>query len=271
MSSRVSYLRAALLMPANLFALAAGGFASYLVGDWTPLFAAAGASSLYLGLMSFLPSFRRAVRNQLTAQAGDSLDPEKELEGMLAELAPSQKEHYESLRELKSRIVANYRRVPGGGALAEGSARRIDGLLTAFVRLLSTLNAYRRYLGATDKKAIEDEVGQLKAELEKGPPERLKEVKQRRVEILELRLARFNKAEESREVVSHQLAGIEDLLKLTLEQSIAMRDPEAVGRQLEGLSAEVEATEESVREMERFMEFHEEISSPVHAPAKVRS
>jgi hypothetical protein len=184
MSSRGSYLKAALLMPANLFALAAGGVAAWMIGDWTPLVAAAGASTLYLGLVSFLPSFRRAVRRQLTAQAADSADPEAELAALLAELAPSQKEHYESLRELKSRIVQNYRRVPGGGALAEGSARRIDGLLTAFVRLLSTLNAYRRYLGATDKKAIEDEVAQLKAELSKDTGERLKEVKQRRVEIL---------------------------------------------------------------------------------------
>jgi hypothetical protein len=269
MASRGSYLKAALLMPANLFALAAGGVASWVMGDLTPLLAAGGASTLYLGLVSFLPSFRRSVRAQLSAQAADALEPEEELAAMLAELAPSQKEHYETLRELKSRIVQNYTRVPGGGALAEGSARRIDGLLTAFVRLLSTLNAYRRYLGATDKKAIEDEVAQLKSELA-GAGERLKEVKQRRVEILELRLARFNKAEESREVVSHQLAGIEDLLKLTLEQSIAMRDPEAVGRQLEGLSAEVAATEESVREMERFMEFHEEVAAPVHAPVKVR-
>lgn len=266
MASRSSYLKTALLMPANLFALVAGGVASWMVGDLTPLVAAAGASTLYLGLVSFLPSFRRAVRQD----RGLDLDPDEELAAMLAELAPSQKEHYESLRELKGRIVENYRRVPGGGALAEGSNRRIDGLLTAFVRLLSTLNAYRRYLSATDKKAIEDEVAQLKEELA-GDKDRLKEVKQRRVEILELRLARFNKAEESREVVSHQLAGIEDLLKLTLEQSIAMRDPEAVGRQLDSLTAEVEATEESVREMERFMEFHEELSMPAHQPVKVRS
>ena len=271
MSSRSSYLKAALLMPANLFALAAGGLASWLVGEWTPLLAAAGASTLYLGLVSFLPSFRRAVQRGMLASGDEALSPDQELEVLLAELAPTQKEHYESLRELKARIVANYTRVPGGRALADSSGRRIDGLLTAFVRLLSTLNAYRRYLGATDKKAIEDEVAALGRELAADESPRLKEVKQRRVEILELRLSRFNKAEESREVVSHQLAGIEDLLKLTLEQSIAMRDPEAVGRQLEVLGAEVQATEDSVKEMERFMEFHEELSSPTHAPARVRS
>ena len=84
------------------------------------------------------------------------------------------------------------------------------------------------------------------------------------------RVHRFVQAEESREVVSHQLASIEDVLRLTHEQSIAIRDPEAVERQLEALTTEVEATEETVREMERFMEFSEEAGLSAPAPEKVR-
>jgi hypothetical protein len=55
--------------------------------------------------------------------------------------------------------------------------------------------------------------------------------KERRAEILRKRVLRFTQAAESREVVSHQLASIEDMLRLTHEQSIAIRDPEVVGRQ----------------------------------------
>jgi hypothetical protein len=47
---------------------------------------------------------------------------------------------------------------------------------------------------------------------------------------------------------------------LTHEQSIAIRDPESVGRQLEALTAEVAATEETVKEMEQFMQITEEFS-----------
>jgi hypothetical protein len=94
----------------------------------------------------------------------------------------------------------------------------------------------------------------------------LKEVKARRVEILKKRVARFAQAEESREVVSHQLASIEDVLRLTHEQSIAIRDPEVVSRQLEALTAEVTATEETVKEMESFMQVTEEFSSTASLP-----
>jgi hypothetical protein len=82
---------------------------------------------------------------------------------------------------------------------------------------------------------------------------------------------RFEQAGESREVVSHQLAGIEDLMRLTHEQSIAIRDPESVNRQLDVLSAETEATDETVRQMERFLDFTEETSAPLpHGGTRVR-
>ncbi len=142
--------------------------------------------------------------------------------------------------------------------MAASSEQRVDALLTAFLRLLSTLNSYRKYLGATDRKAIESELLKLQDETEAEQNPRLREVKSKRVEILQKRVQRFAQAEESREVVSHQLAGIEDLLRLTHEQSIAIRDPASITRQLDALGAEVQETEETVREMEQFMELTEE-------------
>ena len=95
-------------------------------------------------------------------------------------------------------------------------------------------------------------------------------MKEKRLDILQKRLARFEQARESREVVSHQLASIEDLMRLTHEQSIAIRDPEGVTRQLDALSAEASATDETVRQMERFLDFTEETSAPLPHGTRVR-
>jgi hypothetical protein len=249
-------------MPANLFALGAGAVASAVTGDPTAFFAAAGASALYLGMLSLVPSFRRRVADNYGEQDLVEVGTPGERDRLLAELAPSQAEHWAVLRELKDKILANYRNLPGGRVLAASSEARLDGLLLSFLRLLSTLNSYRKYLNAGDRKSIEDEVAELEKDLAGEPNLRLKEVKERRAEILKKRVQRFAQAEESREVVSHQLASIEDVLRLTHEQSIAIRDPEAVARQLETLTTEVEATEETVREMEKFMEFSESNLSP---------
>lgn len=263
-----SSLRAALAMPANWFALAAGGIASAATGDWVPLAAAGGASLMYSVMLSMLPSFKRAVRANLEAQVGADVASPEEREALLAELAPSQKEHYDVLHELKDRILESYGKMPGGRVLVASSERRLEALLTSFLRLVATLNSYRKYLNATDRKAIEEELAALEADAASEKNERLKEVKSRRVEILKKRVARFVQADESRELVSHQLASIEDVLRLTHEQSIAIRDPEVVSRQLEALTAEVNATEETVKEMEQFMQITEELSAPVSLPSE---
>lgn len=261
------YLRAAFMAPANLMALMTAGAASAAVGDPLPLMVATGVEAVYLGLTSTSRAFRRAVRARAHAEP---LDDDEEREKLLEDLAPSQREHYSQLRDLRDKILANYRKLPGGRVLAASSEQRIDALLTSFLRLLNTLNSYRKYLSTTDRKSLERELRELEEETGAEQNPRLKEVKTKRVEILRKRQQRFTQADESREVVSHQLAGIEDLLRLTHEQSIAIRDPESVNRQLEALSIEVESTEETVREMEKFMEFAEESGAHVPHGTRVR-
>jgi len=262
-----NYLVAALVMPANLFALVGGAIASLVTGEWLPLVAAASASLAYLTLLSTLPCFRRRVRANFEAQSFSLVASPGELETLLGELAPSQKEHYQALAGLRDRILERYRQaLPGGRLLVDSSAHRLDALLTSFLRLVSALNGYRQFLGAADKKGLEAELATLEAELPQERNERLREVKARRVELLNKRVQRYVQAEERREIISHQLASIEDALHLTHEESIAIRDPELVSRQLDELTAEVAATEETVREMEQFMRVTEEFSSPASLP-----
>jgi hypothetical protein len=266
MAKKPNYLKAAFMVPANLMAMATAAISSAVIGDPLPVLVAAGVESIYLGVLSAAPRFRRAVR----ANTISEVDTPEELEQLLTELAPSQREHYAQLKQLRDQILRNYERLPGGRVLVASSEARVDALLAAFVRLLATLNSYRKYLNTSDRKTVERELSTLEADLATTENPRLREVKQRRVEILRRRLSRFQQAEESREVVSHQLAGIEDLLRLTHEQSIAIRDPESVSRQLEALSAEVQSTDETVREMERFMEFTEETGGHVPLGTRVR-
>ncbi len=266
-----SYLKAAFLIPANLIALATASIASVVVGDPTPVLVALGMEGLYLGLISSAPGFRRAVKANSSAQERAQAGTE-EGEALLEDLAASQREHFFFLCELKDKILANYRKLPGGKVVAASSEQRLDALLTAFLRLLSTLNGYRKHLNATDRKAIETELADLEKDLLTEQSAKLKEVKVKRVEILRKRVQRFIQAEESREVVSHQLAGIEDLLRLTHEQSIALRDPQLITRQLEAVTAEVAETEETVRELETFFELSEQTSGAPRIPqgTKVR-
>lgn len=172
-------------------------------------------------------------------------------------LAPSQVAQVQALEDLKAKLLAAYRALPGGEVLVASSEHRLDALIDAFVRLLSSLNAYRTYLNADDRQAVEVELAALQAEVAREENAKLREVKERRVDILRQRRERFHQASESRELLSHQLATIEDVLRLAFEQSIAIRDPEVVTRQLDAVAKDVAVTQASAREMQQFLELDE--------------
>jgi hypothetical protein len=267
MSDSESYLKTAFLSQYNLIVLLGAAVFSLVSLSALPLLVAAGAELIYLGTVPNLTPFRRHVRSR-REQARRAAEQHL-LEKLLEDLSPNQRESYFSLRALRDKILENYQRLPGGAALVETSLRRIDGLLVAFVRLLSTLNNYRRCLSTTDGKALERELGELRAEIsqEVDPRSKVHEVMKRRAEILEQRLERFKVAAQSREVISHQLASIDDFMRLMLEQSITLRDPDLIGTQLDHLAVEVQATDETIREMEKVAAFTEELH-PVAPPQR---
>src|SRR4051812_41516043 len=105
MGDKPSFIKAAFLVPANLLAVATAAVASAIVGDPIPLMVAAGMESVYLGLVSTSPQFRRAVRAN---QSLDDSDSDEHRDRMVNELSVSQREHYLQLRELRDKILANY-------------------------------------------------------------------------------------------------------------------------------------------------------------------
>ena len=263
MSRARSTLRAALLAPANVVALATAGGAALLSGQALVALVALGAEAFYLAAVGLVPPLRRALGPGARTE-------DDETERLLTDLAESQREHYFVLRDLRDAILENYRKLPGGGVLAASSEAQLQALLTAFLRLLATLNDHRRFLGIADREAIRRELRLLESELGDQSNPRLREVQEKRADILRRRLERFGQAEESRAVVSHQLASIEDLVKLTHEQSISIRDPAAVTGMLDALAAEVSATEQTVRELERFLDVVDEPSSSPAPRPRVR-
>jgi len=241
-----SFLWRTFIQPANLLWLGAAGAHAAVTGDPGTALLAAGVEGVYL-LGSKVMS-GRGRKGPLVSGA------DERLAAAMAELSPSQRQQAEALVALRGSILENYRKLPGGKVLAASSEARLDSLLASFVRLIGSLNSYRAHLGHAPRRSIEDELAELREGLDAQQNPRLREVKAKRVEILEKRLQRFIQAEESREVVSHQLAAIEDLLRLTHDQSISIRDPSSAVAQLDALSAGVESSEETVREMERIME-----------------
>jgi hypothetical protein len=152
---------AALLSPANALAVLAGSVASLWTVDFLPLLASAAGAAVYAVSVSVSPLFRRVVARNVEAQALTGGRAESASEALLAELSPSQRQHYEILRGVCDDILNRYQQMPGGRVLAASSSTRLDALLSSFVRLVSTLNSYRTFLNSADRKVLAEELAQL--------------------------------------------------------------------------------------------------------------
>ncbi len=259
MRRQMSYLGAALRHRASFWILGGGAVTAMATGSDVPLLLAGGVELVFLGAITGNARFQQAVDAREAKKQAKLRS--RQNEKLLAELAPNQREHFLGLQALASRIQENFGRLDAGGeAIAAQSRLRIDALLQSFLRLLLTLNDHRRYLGGTDRQLLERELRELQVDLAGGAaPPAVREIKERRVAILGKRLERFEKAQESREVIAHQLASIEDLLRLLHEQSITLRDPAGVTHQLDALAIEVEEAESTVRELDRLLAFDLEL------------
>ncbi len=265
--SRPSYTREAFLNRFNLTALGVAVGLSAVTVNPVPLILAAGAELVYLGTVPGSRRFRKAIdaRHHRKRRLRSYSDDAEVYRG----LSPRQQATVDALKELRDNIHANYRRLGRGSQLlASPSLVKIDNLLSSFLRLLEQLNAYRRYLGATDRGRIERELEDLATDVEAEENERLREIKSRRLKILEQRHCRFLRAEENREVISHQLAAIEDILRLIHEQSLTASDPQDISRLLDTLAVEVEETEGTIKEMESFLRIQTEVDEIMTPPPR---
>lgn len=246
------YLQKAFFHGINLTALGVFGTAALATANPVLLGAGVAFELLWMAFVPRLPGFRRGIDSERRALV--AAEATEQADRMLAELAPNQRELFLQLRELKGRILENHQRLGSTEMLLESTGGRIDQLLASFLKLLHTLDAYRKSLHGPGRQEVERELATLIAESEREPAgEKLREVREKRAGILRKRLERYDQAREHRELISHQLASIEDLLRLLHEQSIGLRDPGLVDQQLDTMVAEAESTEATLRDLQAFL------------------
>ncbi|MFB6248962.1 MAG: hypothetical protein ABEL97_10380 [Salinibacter sp.] len=255
MTDDVNYTKEAVLNPWNLvfltvMAVLAAGTALIGIGpSWLfelLLLFGAGAELLYLGVVPRNARFRRHVRSQKQAE---HREPPAQSEIYRRLHRRSQRRYYK-LRELKDEIRANYRQLSyASQGLLDNHLEKIDGLLRSYLELLHQRERYRDLAEQTSEDSIRASIRELEDEMA-DDAERVRSVKQRRLDVLEKRLARFRKARETLEIIGAQLGTIEDVVKYIHEQSWTLQNPDEVTMQLDALVDEVEETQRTIHEIE---------------------
>ena len=253
--ANVNYTKEAFLNPWNLtfliVAMAAafgtsllGGGADFLFN--TVLLFTAALELLFLGTVPRQTRFRRAIKAQRAAEHAKP-PTQKELYRLLSR---ANQRRYARLRDLEKKIESNYRKLSyASQGLLDSHISKIDGLLDSYLTLLNQKERYQQYGKRTEKDEVAQAIEDLRKDMEDDPP-RVKNIKKRRLKILEQRLERFKKSHENLEIIEAQLETIEDVIKYIHEQSMTLRNPEEITYQLDLLLSEVEETESSIGEIE---------------------
>lgn len=250
----INYTKEAFLNPWNLgFLIMAMLSAFFLSGTpgTGPLFnivliLAAASELMYLGIVPKQERFQRHIKSQRARELAKP-PSQKEIYGRLTKYS---QRRYARLRKIEKDIQSNYRKMSyASQGLLESHLKKINGLIESYIKLLYQKERYEDSTRSGAEKEIARDIQEVRSELDTQAP-RVKAIKKRRLRILEQRLDRFKKSKENLEIIEEQLATIEDVIKYIHEQSLTLRDPEAITFQLDTLLNEVEETEASVEEIE---------------------
>ncbi len=239
------------------------GFA-VLSGTLLPIVVAAGVELIVLPLVSGNPRFQRLVRARVSQEEDQETAQrtQKEAWEVLQCLPNPEQQRYRALQGLAAEIRQNYKALDSSSQmLVEELVRKLDFLLSFYLRMRYSLMRYQAYFSTTDPERIQERIAMLEHEMTSGP-ERIQQIKARTRSVLEKRLERYQKAQENRQLVEAQTETVEEVLQLLRDQSYSMRDPRTITEQLDGLVSSAEDTERGVRDLEELMAIEKDALVP---------
>ena len=249
-TGNVNYLKEAFKWQYNVIGIAGAAAFALVSGTALPILLAAGVELMYLAVVPQSSAFRRLVRSWKYESEKKAHD--QRVRSMHQQLTPMVRDRYEKLQQICSAIRGNYARLSSTSQIfVDQMSNRLDGLMHSFLRLANAGIVYTEYLHKANPRAIDQEIATLEREIPKQPA-KVQDINRKRVEIMRKRQERFRKIVDDLQVINVQVEAIEDVLELIRDQSVTLSDPQMVTEKLEGLIADVETTEATVREIEDF-------------------
>jgi hypothetical protein len=234
--------------------LTAVGFA-VLSGSAVPLLLAAGVEMVVLPLVAGSGRFQRLVKARVYEERDKQTQAAKQMETseILQELPDRERLRYRDLEGMAREIRDNYKDLDSSSQmLLEEVVKKLDFLLSFYLRMRHSLSRYESYLRSTDPERIQERIAMLDQEITKGP-ERVREIKARTRLVLQKRQERYKQALENKQLVEAQTEGVEEVLQYLRDQSYAIRDPRSITERLDGLVSSAEETERGVKDLEAIL------------------
>ena len=174
---------------------------------------------------------------------------------VISDLIPSHAKRYSAVEEMCGRIEANYQSLSGiSQAYLSEQRTKLDMILTGCLTRLSALQRYQRMPPRRSESAIEREIADLEAELTHDHvPERAAAAIRKNLELKRRLLASIAQGDDTIRTLQTEIDSMESLVEVLHQNSMSLRDPQAIADELDTIVQQSEDSDRVVREMEALL------------------
>jgi hypothetical protein len=221
----------------------------------------------YLGMLASNPRFQAAIDAKAHAQGRATsggppvpaeVDAQRKLQELLASLENVRRNRFQQLRArcVEMQRIADAVRGDtndASGAAADLRTPALDRLLWMFLRLLLSQQAVERFLRATDVKALEYSLNNLKQKhtdaVAKNDERIIRSVTDA-MATAEMRMTNYEKARGNLEFITLELDRIEQKIHALTEMAVSHQDPDQLTIQVDAVAEGMQQTEATIRELQ---------------------
>ena len=260
-SKYINYLREAFLNPMHLMALGVGSFialgSSLLLGNlfysgglaMLPFFGLAALEFFYLGITSRNPRFISNV-NAKYGKEIEAYEKAKNVTQYFNSLSGPRQRRFDHFKSLLEEVKENHTRIHGNYPdIVNAFITKVTNLQLTYVRLLYMQDRFPAYLENEKPEDIHRQIADLKADMADDSP-KLKEVKTKRLRLMEKRLTSFGKAKENKEIVSAQLQTIDEMAQYIKDTPVSLKNTDPETSLIDSILQETENMEDTINDLE---------------------
>lgn len=217
-----------------------------------PLLVWLGGELALLPLLDSAP-LRRLVQRRRQARTREEADADRTR--TLDALDPVHSKRYAAMEHLCRLIEANYQGLHGiSQAYLAEQRGKLDMILDGCLHRMLALQRYERMLSRKTSASIQGEIAALQQELKQPElPERARIALENNFELKQRLLESHTEARGTMKALATELDSMSSLLEVLHQNSISMRDPDAISQELDTIVRQSEDSERVVREMEALL------------------
>jgi hypothetical protein len=235
-------------------AIVAGGaaLASVLTLNPLPFLLWLGSEMVLLPILDSGPLRRRVARRRREAARAAQ---EQRRATLIAAFDPPHAKRYAAMEELCRMIETNYQGLSGiSQAYLAEQRGKLDNILDGCLHRMLALQRYEKMPVNRSPADIKREIAALEQELAgPGLNERARAALQKNLELKRKLLASYSEVGATMKALSTELDSMASLLEVLHQNSISLRDPQAIAEELDTIVRQSEASDRAVREMEALL------------------